>query len=259
MPEGLLRPKNGLPSIARMVGVIACAVFVAALALMWLQSSLARADLVVLPVAVLGSIVLGGLAAALAYGLAYLPVKRHYEEQASAEVVPTTTIREESITDPLTRTLNRRGVTVGLLDLMAMADRYGHQLAVAMVDIDHLGEVNDKYGKTAGDQVLASVGSVLADALRMPDRVGRYSDNEFLLILPETSLQSACGLAERIRKATADTSIDIDGDQIQTTISVGVTAFRKGEDLDHLVSRAEAAIREAKSSGRNCIVCNEPK
>jgi diguanylate cyclase (GGDEF)-like protein len=241
-----------------MAGLTAAVIFVVALALMWLQSSLAQANLFVLPVALLSAVVLAGLAAALAYGLAYLPVQRHYEAQGVAGAT-TAAIREESIIDPLTRTLNRRGVTVGLLDLMALADRYGHQLAIAMVDIDHLGEVNDKYGKTAGDHVLASVGAMLAEALRMPDRVGRYSDNEFLLILPETSLDSASNLADRIRKATAETAIDIDGTQIHTTISVGVTAFRKGEDLDHLISRAESAIREAKSKGRNCTVCNEAK
>jgi diguanylate cyclase (GGDEF)-like protein len=258
MSDGLPRSKNDSPSIARMVGLIACSIFVVALALMWLQSSLAQAQVAVLPVALLSAIVLGGLAAAMAYGLAYLPAKRHYKSRDVLGGAPAA-IHEESITDPLTRTLNRRGVTVGLLDLMALADRYGHQLAIAMVDIDHLGEINDKYGKTAGDHVLASVGGILAEALRMPDRVGRYSDNEFLLILPETSLESACNLTERIRTATAETPIDIDGTQINTTISVGITSFRKGEDLDHLVSRAEAAIREAKSKGRNCVVCNEPK
>ncbi len=160
-----------------------------------------------------------------------------------------------SITDPLTRTLNRRGITIGLLDLMALADRYGHHLSVAMVDVDHLGQVNARHGKAAGDRVVAALAEVLADALRMPDRVGRYTDNEFLLVLPETRLEAACKLGERIRGNAAANVTEVAGKPLKTTISVGVTEFRPGEDLEQLVSRVEGALQEAKAKGRNCVVC----
>lgn len=162
----------------------------------------------------------------------------------------------DSITDPLTRTLNRRGITIALLDLMALADRYGHHLSVAMVDVDHLGQVNARHGKAAGDRVVAGLAEVLADALRMPDRVGRYTENEFLLVLPETRLEAACKLGERIRANVADSESAAGDKVLKTTISVGVTEFRPGEDLEQLVSRAEGALQAAKAQGRNCVVCN---
>jgi len=159
--------------------------------------------------------------------------------------------------DTVTRTLDRRGITIALLDLMALADRYRHELSIAMVDIDRLGQINAEHGNEAGDRVLAAIAGVLADALRMPDRVGRYSANEFLLILPETGLTAGRKLAERIRRTAADTGVDVDGQSIRTTISVGVAHFHPGEDLEQFVNRAEKAIRDAKERGGNCIVCTD--
>jgi diguanylate cyclase (GGDEF)-like protein len=159
--------------------------------------------------------------------------------------------------DAVTRTLDRRGITIALLNLMALADRYRHELSIAMVDIDRLGQINAEHGNEAGDRVLGTIAGMLADALRMPDHVGRYSANEFLLILPETGLTAGRKLAERIRTAAADTGIDVDGRAVRTTISVGVTQFHPGEDLEQFVSRAEKAIRDAKAKGRNCVVCTD--
>jgi len=164
---------------------------------------------------------------------------------------------EQTITDPLTRTLNRRGITIALLDLMALADRYGHRLSIAMLDVDHLRQVNESHGKGAGDAVVATLAAILTDTLRMPDRVGRYTDNEFLLVLPETVLNAACSLGERLRERSADEPIDAGAETLRTTISLGVTEFRAGEDLESLITRAESALQQAKAKGRNCVVCTE--
>jgi diguanylate cyclase (GGDEF)-like protein len=164
---------------------------------------------------------------------------------------------EQTITDPLTRTLNRRGITIALLDLMALADRYGHRLSIAMLDVDHLRQVNESHGKRAGDAVVATLAAILTDTLRMPDRVGRYTDNEFLLVLPETVLNSACSLGERLRERCAEAPIDAGSETLRTTISLGVTEFRAGEDLESLITRAESALHQAKAKGRNCVVCTE--
>jgi diguanylate cyclase (GGDEF)-like protein len=123
-----------------------------------------------------------------------------------------------------------------------------------MVDIDHLAQINDQYGNAAGDEVMSSIAAILSDALRMPDRVGRYNGNEFLIVLPETALDDAERLAERVRQNTANSPITVDGNTINTTISVGVTQFRRGEDLEQLISRAEQAIQSAKQAGRNCVI-----
>ncbi|HEC11959.1 MAG TPA: GGDEF domain-containing protein [Acidiferrobacteraceae bacterium] len=175
------------------------------------------------------------------------------------EVMRSPQLSQDSITDPLTRTLNRRGITIGLLDLMALADRYGHRLAIAILDVDRLSQINQQYGDAAGDRTVSSVAAILAEALRMADRVGRYTDNEFLLILPETHLEAACKLGERVRTGTARAGIKLSDQTIKTTVSVGVTEFRPGEDLEHLISRAEEALHQAKADGRDCVVCTSAK
>lgn len=164
-------------------------------------------------------------------------------------------LNQDSIIDPLTRTLNRRGITIGLLDLMALADRYGHRLSVVILDVDRLNQINQQYGDAAGDRTVSALAAIFADALRMPDRVGRYTDNEFLLVLPETNLEAACKLGDRVRGNTAEADIELSGQTIKTTVSVGVTEFRPGEDLEHLISRAEGALHQAKADGRDCVVC----
>ncbi len=162
--------------------------------------------------------------------------------------------RDVTTIDPLTRTLNRRGIVIGLFDLMALADRYNHELSVALVNIDRLAGINEEHGRDVGDQVLASIAGVLAEALRMPDHVGRYTESNFLLILPETELDAAQKLAERVRTGTANAPIDVNGKPVATTISIGVAEFHKGEDVDQLISRAEAALQNAKAAGGNSVV-----
>ncbi len=261
MFERVLKTKDGGLSTAKTLSAVVAIAFLIALLFMGLQAMVLRAGLIsesqrIISVSVVSAILLAVTLAAAVYFLVIVPFTRHYEGRLKHETM-IDDLRQSSITDPLTRTLNRRGITIGLFDLMALADRYNHQLSIAMVDVDRLKQINQEYGRKAGDQVLASVAGILAEALRMPDRVGRYSANEFLLILPETPLSAACKLTERIRTNTAQTDIDVDGRQVKTTISIGVTPFRKGEDLEHLISRAEQAIREAKAQGRNCVVCNE--
>ena len=114
-----------------------------------------------------------------------------------------------AITDPLTEALNRRGIEARLLEAMAQADRYERPLAVAMLDLDGFKQVNDEHGHTAGDEALRQVVRVVRGALRTPDRLGRYGGDEFLIVLPETTLPAAKGLSARIRQVlTATEYID---------------------------------------------------
>ena len=156
--------------------------------------------------------------------------------------------------DPLTQVLSKQAITVSLLEVVAQANRYGSRLSVAMADIDQLKRINIDYGRAAGDKVLQAVATTLADALRMPDRVGRYTGQDFLLVLPETSVEDASTLADRIRSRISKTPIQSDGQAISTTISFGITEFSQGEDIEHLLSRVEAAIVEAKQQGSNLVI-----
>ena len=164
-----------------------------------------------------------------------------------------------AITDPLTRIMNRRGITVGLLDAMAQAERYRTPLTVAMVDIDHFKEINDNYGHEAGDRVLKIVAAILSDALRMPDKVGRYGGEEFLIVLPHTGLVHGRKIVERIRASVSKWEFDVGSKKVRLTISIGVTQYKIGEDLEQLMSHASKALQEAKQSGRNRVVASKKR
>jgi diguanylate cyclase (GGDEF)-like protein len=187
------------------------------------------------------------------YWLVLRPVRREFDRRQQAEE------RAESmgrlaITDTLTHIMNRRGITVALLDAMAQSERYRTPLTVAMADIDHFKQVNDTYGHEAGDKVLAEIAGVLADGLRMPDKVGRYGGEEFLIIFPHTTLAQARKIADRIRVSVGKHRIAVDDTRLQLTISLGVTQFQRGEDLEQFLSRADRALYQAKEAGRNRVI-----
>lgn len=157
--------------------------------------------------------------------------------------------------DGLTNTLNRHGVTAKLLEWMALADRYGNRLSLAIVEVDHLEAVLDKFGDAARDKALRIIAEVLTEAIRMPDRIGRYDAGQFLAILPETNMSGASQIAERIRAEVAKTDIGVaDRRAVRLTVSIGVTMFRRGEDVVQLISRATRVLQQAKTLGRNRVL-----
>ncbi len=204
----------------------------------------------------LDALVLSLVIAPPIYWLVLKPIHREYAKRLEAEGLAENMGRL-AITDALTRIMNRRGITVGLLDAMAQAERYNTPLCVAMADVDHFKEVNDEHGHEAGDKVLVGVAGVLTDTLRMPDKVGRYGGEEFLIVLPHTPLAHGRKLAERIRAAVGKADLDIGNKVINMTISIGITQFRKGEDLEQVLSRVDEALYEAKQGGRNRVIARK--
>ncbi|MGE5240857.1 MAG: GGDEF domain-containing protein [Bacteroidota bacterium] len=190
------------------------------------------------------------------YWLVLNPIHKEYEKRLKAEGEAEEMSRM-AITDSLTRIMNRRGITVGLLDAMAQAERYRTPLTVAMADIDHFKEVNDTHGHEAGDRVLKDVAAILSDALRMPDKVGRYGGEEFLMILPHTTLTQGRKIADRIRASVSKWDFDLGAEKIHLTISIGLCQFKSGEDLEQFLSHADKALYEAKKGGRNLVVARK--
>jgi diguanylate cyclase (GGDEF)-like protein len=191
------------------------------------------------------------------YWLVLSPIHKEYEKRLKAESEAEEMSRM-AITDPLTHIMNRRGITVGLLDAMAQAERYRTPLTVAMADIDHFKEINDAHGHEAGDRVLKDVAAILSDALRMPDKVGRYGGEEFLMILPHTTLTQGRKIADRIRASVSKWDFDLGAKKkIRLTISIGLCQFKSGEDLEQFLSHADKALYEAKKGGRNLVVARK--
>jgi len=173
------------------------------------------------------------------------------------------TLVEESrfmaTTDALTGLLNRRSLLESTLREVARTRRYGDQLAVILLDIDHFKQINDRRGHAAGDAVLTAVGKILHAALRTCDIVARWGGEEFVLVLPSTSLEAGALAAERVRGLLASAEItDSTGERIPVSASFGVASYVAEETLEQVIDRADRAMYRAKSAGRNRVVCDTP-
>ena len=148
---------------------------------------------------------------------------------------------QAALTDPVTQLPNRRGITSNLIEFMAQAERYNTPLSVALVQVMDFKKNSDDLAPRGGEKLLQSMADVFYDTLRMPDKAGRYDNEEFLVVLPHTKLKDANMIADRVR-ATVDAKELGQGDKkIKMNVVIGAIQFRKGEDLEQLLSRAEQA------------------
>ncbi len=183
---------------------------------------------------------------------------RDITDRKKAEDEKTRLIKELnylSTTDGLTGLFNRRALNDLLVYEIDRAQRYQSELSLIICDIDWFKQINDDYGHRAGDIALQAVTGALKHALRKADILGRYGGDEFMLILPETSLAGAKNLAEKIRAAIEDIKLEIsEGKVIRLSTSIGVAGCCvPAEDLDTIVARADAALYASKQAGRNRV------
>jgi len=158
-------------------------------------------------------------------------------------------------TDPLTGVHNRREFARLAEIELERARRYKHPTSAIMLDADHFKEINDTYGHAAGDRALVVLAQLLNKEVRASDLVARYGGEEFMLLLTETTITSAQGIAERIRRAVADMPVKLDDQTIRFTVSLGVTSSESvGQDLESLLKEADRLLYQAKQSGRNQVV-----
>ena len=161
--------------------------------------------------------------------------------------------------DPLTRLLNRRGLEGALYISLAHASRQELPTSAIMVDIDHFKEVNDNFGHEVGDQVIRQVAEFLQRMSRASDVVARTGGEEYLLIMPDTNLDAARSLAERIRVAIGERPLVVDHQRIPVTVSLGVASITGEVELDLLSQEADRAMYLAKQGGRNRVASVENK
>jgi diguanylate cyclase (GGDEF)-like protein len=159
--------------------------------------------------------------------------------------------------DELTGLSNRRSFNETAAREKERSDRNGAPLCIAMVDADHFKRVNDRHGHATGDEVLRMLGRTLRTSLRETDAVGRYGGEEFVILMPETPGNNAVRTLERLRqkiRAAQVAGLDVNE---RITVSIGLACYRHGEDIMQCVARADAALYEAKRTGRDRIVCDE--
>jgi diguanylate cyclase (GGDEF)-like protein len=169
-------------------------------------------------------------------------------------------VREEALTDPLTGLYNRRYLWEFLRREWVRARRGGRPLSVIMLDLDHFKRINDSFGHQAGDYVLAAVAGLLRNEIRSSDIVCRYGGEEFALVLPEASYESVRQRAEEIRAAIKQLDLRHQGVALGgITASLGIAQFPHHADgPDALMTAADAALYEAKSTGRDRAVFGPP-
>ncbi|MFC6792212.1 diguanylate cyclase [Methylobacterium komagatae] len=157
-----------------------------------------------------------------------------------------------AITDPLTGMLNRGGFEAKLQK--KALHRLDARISLIAIDLDHFKQINDRWGHHAGDQALKHLSSILASNTRALDIVGRIGGDEFMIALPDSDLELAKAVGERVRNAARTSPLEID-DKIVTTISlsIGIASARPGETYEGVARRADRALYDAKNAGRNTI------
>ncbi len=161
--------------------------------------------------------------------------------------------RQKALTDPLTGLPNRAALVERLELEMARWQRYGGDLLLAVLDIDHFKRINDEYGHLAGDKVLKIIATELAKRLRKTDFLARFGGEEFVLLVPSTPLEGGLQLLETLRAAIEACPFHFRGERVTITLSSGITPFAKGESSEQVFERADQALYRAKRSGRNRI------
>ena len=163
--------------------------------------------------------------------------------------------------DPLTGLANRRHFFHLAECEMARHNRHPQPLSLLMIDVDHFKQFNDRYGHQLGDLVLKKVADTIGRTIRKPDSAGRFGGEEFVVLLPETDLNAAVRLAQRLLKAIEETTVVYNGEPLGVTASLGAGTLGVDEEADvaTLLERADQALYAAKNSGRNQLrVWQEP-
>jgi diguanylate cyclase len=161
--------------------------------------------------------------------------------------------RQKALLDPLTGLPNRAAWSERLDHEVNAWHQRGNSLSLAMLDLDHFKRINDGYGHLAGDKVLKIIASVLSKRLRPTDFIARFGGEEFVLLMPDSTLADALAVGEVLRGAIEACPFHFKGEPVTITVSMGVAQFQPGERSDLVLKRADEALYRAKAAGRNQV------
>ncbi|KRP72765.1 MULTISPECIES: GGDEF domain-containing protein [Pseudomonas] len=161
--------------------------------------------------------------------------------------------RQKALLDPLTGLPNRAAWSERLDHEVNAWHQQGNSLSLAMLDLDHFKRINDGYGHLAGDKVLKIIANVLSKRLRPSDFIARFGGEEFVLLMPDSTLADALAVAQVMRAAIEACPFHFKGEPVTITVSMGVAQFQPGERSDMALKRADEALYRAKAAGRNQV------
>lgn len=182
-------------------------------------------------------------------------INRKLAEQNARLEDMNTMLQSLASSDPLTGISNRRRLLEMGEHELRRGRRFGHEVSLLILDIDHFKRVNDTWGHMAGDRVICTIADTCSQYVRSDiDVVGRIGGEEFAIVLPETDYASSLDLAERLRKAVAELSISVESALISPTVSVGAaTSSQDCAMFRDLLREADKALYAAKAAGKNCV------
>ena len=163
-------------------------------------------------------------------------------------------VERQAVTDGLTELANRRQLDEALANEIGRLERFGGSLSLIYADLDDFKVINDRHGHQAGDDVLRAFAEVLRRMVREIDVAARHGGEEFAVLLPETDMDGARRVAERIRQELASTQVETAAGPLLVTASFGVASFPAEPTQDELFAAADRALYRAKRSGKNCVV-----
>ena len=168
--------------------------------------------------------------------------------------------KAEALTDALTGLSNRKAFDQLIVGLSRKSSLGNHTFALLLLDIDDFKKINDTYGHQVGDDILVLIGEKCRENVRSNDFIGRYGGEEFVMVLPSSSLKNAVKKGRQLKKAIEKIRYKyrMDGENsgitLRITVSIGVSAFKKGDTVKHIIERADKALYAAKDAGKNQII-----
>ncbi len=160
--------------------------------------------------------------------------------------------RTKLMYDALTGIYSRMAYDERIMQELSRWGRYQTGFSYAILDIDHFKRINDTYGHNAGDKALKIVAQIMQSYVRQSDYVFRIGGEEFVLLLTSTDASAAATMVEKMRTGISESSFHFKGEPVSLTLSAGITETRKGDNVESIYERADAALYKAKNSGRNC-------
>ena len=185
----------------------------------------------------------------------YLAVMRDITDRKRAEAIIEAKNRELerlAVTDDLTNLYNRREAKKFLVHEFQICERYGRPLSIVLLDIDYFKRINDGFGHLAGDEVIRSVANILRKNIRTMDLAARMGGDEFLMVMPDTNMDQAWPVIERIRATVQSELPLVTRDHV--SISAGITCWFRGDTPDEALERVDRLLYQAKNQGKNRIV-----
>jgi len=180
-------------------------------------------------------------------------LRRRYHESVAQLASLTGRLRELAMIDSLTGVLNRRAFLDHADGEWVRHRRHNHALSCAMVDVDGFKKINDTFGHAAGDAVLAHIGSLLRATLRASDLPARLGGDEFAALMPETHLDGASALGERLLERVRQKPLSVLDQSLETSLSIGIASADGCNSLEELLAKADQALYRAKKEGRSRV------